>query len=188
MKQDEIIEMAQECGLVGMRPHLDGIYIESLLAFAKLVAEKALAEHAMQEVQRLGQEIEQEPVTDDIASILACRDMLDAQPVPEADRVIWPEHTEQEPIGWKLMPRDATNAMLKAMDECSTEGYDKRLYAGHAASVYMAAWDEAPTPPQRTWVGLTDKDWNRSKHNYDFQKGVDWAEPILKQKNGYAEE
>ena len=40
MTQDEIIEMAQECGLVGMRPHLDGIYIESLVAFAKLVAEK----------------------------------------------------------------------------------------------------------------------------------------------------
>ena len=59
MTQDEIIEMAQECGLVGMRPHLDGIYIESLLAFAKLVADKGLAEHAMQEVQRLGQEIEQ---------------------------------------------------------------------------------------------------------------------------------
>jgi hypothetical protein len=36
---------------------------------------------------------------------------------------------------------------------------------------------------QRTWVGLTDKDWNRSKHNYDFQKGVDWAESILKEKN-----
>ena len=58
----EIIEMAQKCGLVGMRPHLDGIYIESLLAFAKLVADKALAEHAMRETQRLGQEIEQEPV------------------------------------------------------------------------------------------------------------------------------
>lgn len=39
MTQDEIIDMAQKCGLVGMRPHLDGIYIESLLAFAKLVAE-----------------------------------------------------------------------------------------------------------------------------------------------------
>ena len=39
-------------------------------------------------------------------------------------------------------------------------------------------------PPQRTWVGLTDKDWNRSKHNYDFQKGVDWAEAKLKEKNG----
>jgi hypothetical protein len=40
MTQDEIIEMAQECGLIGMRPHLDGIYAESLEAFAKLVAAK----------------------------------------------------------------------------------------------------------------------------------------------------
>jgi hypothetical protein len=61
MTQDEIIEMAQECGLIGMRPHLDGIYSEALVAFAKLVAERALAD-PMREVQRLGQEIEQEPV------------------------------------------------------------------------------------------------------------------------------
>ena len=40
MTQDEIIQMAQECGLIGMRPHLDGIYSESLVAFAKLVAAK----------------------------------------------------------------------------------------------------------------------------------------------------
>ena len=40
MTQDEIIEMAQECKLIGMRPHLDGIYSEALVAFAKLVAEK----------------------------------------------------------------------------------------------------------------------------------------------------
>jgi hypothetical protein len=39
----EIIEMAQECGLIGMRPHLDGIYSEALVAFAKLVAAKAAA-------------------------------------------------------------------------------------------------------------------------------------------------
>ena len=44
MTQDEIIEMAQECGLIGMRPHLDGIYSEALVAFAKLVAEKATEE------------------------------------------------------------------------------------------------------------------------------------------------
>ena len=56
----EIIDMAQECGLIGMRPHLDGIYSEALVAFAKLVAERALAD-PMREVQRLGQEIEQEP-------------------------------------------------------------------------------------------------------------------------------
>jgi hypothetical protein len=40
MTQDEIIEMAQQCGLIGMRPHLDGIYSEALEAFAKLVAAK----------------------------------------------------------------------------------------------------------------------------------------------------
>jgi hypothetical protein len=69
------------------------------------------------------------------------------------------EMESQEPVTWKLMPRDATDAMLKAMDECSTEGYDERLYAGHAASVYMAAWDALDThQPQRTWVGLTKEE------------------------------
>jgi hypothetical protein len=32
-----IIEMAQECQLIGMRPHLDGIYQEALEKFAALV-------------------------------------------------------------------------------------------------------------------------------------------------------
>jgi hypothetical protein len=64
--------------------------------------------------------------------------------------------TQQKHFGWKLVPIEPTNEMLKAMDECSTEGYDERLLAGHAASVYMAAVDVAPAPPQRTWVGLTE--------------------------------
>ncbi len=51
---------------------------------------------------------------------------------------------EQRPVAWKLVPVEPTNEMLKAMDECSTEGYDERLLAGHAASVYMAAVDVAP--------------------------------------------
>ena len=70
-----------------------------------------------------------------------------------------PHRTEQEPVAWKLVPTKPTEEMLKAMDECSTEGYDERLYAGHAASVYMAAWDKAPTPPQRK--PLTDADVER---------------------------
>ncbi len=49
----------------------------------------------------------------------------------------------------KLVPVEPTEEMLKAMDECSKEGYDERLYAGHAASVYMAAVDAAPTQPLR---------------------------------------
>jgi hypothetical protein len=44
MKYEEIIEMAQECNLIGMRPHLDGIYSEALVAFAHLVAAKATEE------------------------------------------------------------------------------------------------------------------------------------------------
>ena len=34
----ELMNMAKQAGLIGMRPHLDGIYIEALEAFAKLVA------------------------------------------------------------------------------------------------------------------------------------------------------
>jgi len=62
--------------------------------------------------------------------------------------------------GWKLVPREATPEMLKAMDECSKEGYDERLYAGHASSVYMAAWDASPAQPQQepvaTYHGSND--------------------------------
>jgi hypothetical protein len=39
MTQDEIMEMAQECRLIGSDPRLYGIYMDALLSFAKLVAE-----------------------------------------------------------------------------------------------------------------------------------------------------
>ena len=67
MTQDEIIEMAKQAGIEEAYSLKHNQYLVrfkdgSLEAFAKLVEEKALAEHAMQEVQRLGQEIEQEPL------------------------------------------------------------------------------------------------------------------------------
>ena len=61
MTQDEIFNMAVKCYLISTG-NREGFYGDALIQFAKLVAEKALAEHAMREVQRLGQEIEQEPV------------------------------------------------------------------------------------------------------------------------------
>ena len=66
-EEDEIIEMAKQAGIEEAYSLKHNQYLVrfkdgSLEAFAKLVAEKTLAEHAMQEVQRLGQEIEQEPV------------------------------------------------------------------------------------------------------------------------------
>ena len=105
MTQDEIIEMAQECGLVGMRPHLDGIYIESLLAFAKLVADKALAEHAMREVQRLGQEIEQK-----IGCVNHDCDQCKAQRTePAQQKKVW--------TFWDLSGGDITDAIKAKLKE-----------------------------------------------------------------------
>jgi hypothetical protein len=72
---------------------------------------------------------------------------------------------QQEPVAWEQFYPEMGSPKLAYL--LPTESRDNACY----------------TPPQRTWVGLTDKDWNRSKHNYDFQKGVDWAESILKEKN-----
>ena len=38
MNRDDITRMARECQLIGMRPHLDGIYEKALERFAALVA------------------------------------------------------------------------------------------------------------------------------------------------------
>jgi len=96
--------------------------------------------------------------------------------------------TKQELVGWKLVPIEPTNEMLKAMDECSTEGYDERLYAGHAASVYMAAVDAAPVPPQRTWVHLTNEEhtelaieWGCLSADWVFYAAA--VERMVKEKN-----
>jgi len=61
----EIIQMARDSGmeLYGLGKNRER-FVHHLEAFAKLVAEKTLAEHAMSEVQRLGQEIEQESFED----------------------------------------------------------------------------------------------------------------------------
>jgi len=91
---------------------------------------------------------------------------------------------EQKPVAWKLMPRDATDSMLKAMDECSTEGYDERLYAGHAASVYMAAWDAAPITPAEQgptgcacrWDSEGDRVVTCARHEGWLEVIAEWAD------------
>ena len=44
MTKDKYIELAQQCQLIGMRPHLDGIYQEALGKFAALVETAARAD------------------------------------------------------------------------------------------------------------------------------------------------
>ena len=60
MDKQDIIRMAQECHLIGMRPHLDGIYEESLERFAALVAAA--------EKNRLADAIEKMPFGDTASS------------------------------------------------------------------------------------------------------------------------
>ena len=81
---------------------------------------------------------------------------------------------QQVPMAWKVVPVKPTDEMLKTMDECSKEGYDERLYAGHAASVYMAAVDAAPEQPQQEPVRVPVMD-----NTYNYAKSL--AEAIFKQ-------
>ena len=37
--------------------------------------------------------------------------------------------------------------------------------------------------PQRTWIGLTDDDWNSTPYDTEFRAGAEWAEDKLKEKN-----
>ena len=99
---------------------------------AMQILREALAEHAMQEVQRLGQEIE----PDDIASILACRDMLDAQPVPprtwvgsgdieNSNAYLTPPQRTEPPqkkvwTFWDLSGGDITDAIKAKLKEKNT--------------------------------------------------------------------
>ena len=83
-------------------------------------------------------------------TITAIREALAEQPAQQKTEFVSPGGgyvpaiPRPLPLDWKLVPREATPEMLRAMDECAQEGYDERLYAGMASSVYMAAWDASP--------------------------------------------
>jgi hypothetical protein len=122
---------------------------------------EALREHAMREVQRLGQEIEQEPV--------AIKRMKE-----------WIEYLKRK----------------------SDFGQHMKIPSEMSAGI---CWELAieleqfinTTPPQRTWVGLTDDeiidvlhplvmaDMSDEATDYEIARAI---EAKLKQKNGYAEE
>ena len=69
---------------------------------------------------------------------------------------------------------------LRKAAESACDGWENDDVIGEMDGL-MKALRQALAQPE--WVGLTDEDWNRNKHSYDFQKGVDWAEAILKEKN-----
>jgi hypothetical protein len=77
MNREDVIRMAQECQLIGMRPHLDGIYQDALERFAAL-AFAAGAAHEREECAKVCIQ-EAERVEKSHAAML---DGDDADPLP----------------------------------------------------------------------------------------------------------
>ena len=96
--------------------------------------EETLAEHAMREAQRLGQEIEQEPAGWEVGVVDGVVTRRLAPP-----QVTQPE---QEPMLLFQSHRDGFWCVDLTCAKC-----------------YSADFRLKHTPPQRTWVGLTDEDY-----------------------------
>jgi hypothetical protein len=106
-----------------------------------------------------------EPVGDDIASIIACRDMLDAQPVP-------PQRTEQEPVTWADYESNGMHHKPVAWMDADGNVSDNNDHKCFPIPLYTA-------PPQRTWVGLDHQDkkkfssWLDSKTDDEVFTAID---------------
>ena len=110
--------------------------LETLMIERGSIYEKAIA--ALKE--RLTQP-EQEPVADNIASILACRDMLDAQPVPPRT---WVGSGDLEDSNAYLTPPQRTE-----------QGWTPERIEGMQR---LKAQQDERLRLQRTWVGLTEQE------------------------------
>jgi hypothetical protein len=109
----EVLKLSQEA-LAGLKDVEK--QVRELIAENKALKE-ALKEHAMREVQRLGQEIEQEPVA--LESLLGAIAR-----------------------GW-----------------CHEKNASKEMDSDLAMAIATEVKTFYATPPQRTWVGLTDEEY-----------------------------
>ena len=115
----------------------------------------------------------QEPVSDDIASILACRDMLDAQPVPT-------RRTEQNFCS-RCGKRTAD---LTTIHTCTPPVAQQESVAD---DFFRMIADRNPKPfplPQRTWVGLTEQQRKEIERQSVYVDGaIRMTEAKLKENN-----
>ena len=81
---------------------------------------------------------------------------------------------------------------LELPDECEAVGWaDDGVINWIAGKQFKHASFLYPTPPQRTWVGLTGEELHQICNSLDYygdRELVQLIEAKLKQKNGYAEE
>jgi hypothetical protein len=129
MTQEALKKMYQ---LLLTEPHAPNV-----CAQLERIAREALAEHAMQQVQRLGREIEQEPVA------WVSEDVCKGQYIDGRPRKIWwecekgvgtafyttpPQRTEQEPVAWPchIIEADFSERTITLGMECG----DYKVSAG----------------------------------------------------------
>ena len=141
----------------------------------------------MREVQRLGQEIEQEPVgmVKDLFTSTAW-ERLDLRGSTKVYLATPPQRTEQEPVVY-LKPDLST---LNHSRDCRFHDDETYCTCYAEAEHELEFWrSRAITPPaqpaQRTWVGLTDEDMYvvSEEESCSFIAGAKWSEAILKEKN-----
>jgi hypothetical protein len=168
MTSREVMQQALEA--------LDSDHSDIQLRAALALREALAQEHAMHELARLGQEIEQEPSQ--------WRDMVVVTLVREGVN----KHRARE-----LADHFAAQPVQQAEPECEhCHGIGKTLVYGIEKS-----WEEnclycngtGITPAaQRPWQGLTDDDWkkvaNRKNTVLDtFEQGATWAAYKLEKRN-----
>jgi len=135
MTQEALKQMYQ---LLLTEPHAP-----TVCAQLESIAREALAEHAMRETQRLGQEIEQEPVG--TGMVYYKNDACKAKDAYADDCICWtkaqpPQRTEQEPVAWPCLidSADFSKGTITVVMQCN----DYKVSAGtHWLST---------TPPKET--------------------------------------
>ena len=187
MTQDEIIEMATQ---VSERNYGRIIFfefeVEELEAFAKLVAAKAVAELESQEPMATIAVRWHEPVGK-VAYVLEVN-------LPVGVHKLYthtPQHTEQELVGWI----DSKGNMLcvKINESCRplyTHPPQRTEQEPMEDDFFKMIADSNPKPfppPQRTWIGLTDDEFNELYDRYVpltcYALLIEKVEAKLKEKN-----
>jgi len=137
-------------------------------------AQEALAEHAMRETQRLGQEIEQEPVAkyccrlcfNKSGSLLLDRMILCSEcgnkrcPKATNHKLQCTNSNEPNQAGsiYNTQPQRTEQEPVPTLEDLEQEIYQNtRNFVSRDVMEWMLR-RYYTTPPQRTWVGLTEQD------------------------------
>jgi len=196
MTQDEIIEMAIEAEFVShgkLSDEESELFVcvdKDIYKFAKLVAAKVLAQQEQEPV------VEMEALADN-DSAYAYADGWNAC-VRKFKATHPPQRTEQEPVAWELgvvngvVTRRPVARPQPKQEPVAWMTQARRfihLSESTEAEAKLYGWNAVYTspPPQRTWVGIEEKDMPDGEdpmfdHKY-FIAGMVYANNVLLEKN-----